>query len=252
MTFEHTYWYLFAIDTVESFAYIRMGINCDQNLQKFFASKYPEIATAKNLIVDISANRGGNSTFLDSAIYFLLDKDTIYRHIEKSQINNASLRGGIALMLKHNPDFDKQFPEEIRQEIRQKGISFQEDDYPLVRENPVASQERYKGKIYVITSRKTASAAEEFVLSLSQDENIIFLGQKTLGAMGNIYPVMLPSGIEIIMSVKKAYDYQDKNVSSGISPNYKYDFSEFYVGENNTHNLLNKFVKAIKELEAKK
>jgi hypothetical protein len=252
MTFENTWWYLFAIDTVESFAYIRMGVACDQNLQRFFADKYPAITTVKNLIVDVSANRGGNSQFLEFALHSLLDKDTIYRYKEKSKIHNASVKGYIAMMLRNDPDWDKQYSEEIRQEIRQKGMTFQEENYPLVYENPVAAQERYKGKIYVITGRNTVSAAENFILHFSQDENIVFLGGKTAGTMGNIYLVLLPSGLEIIMSVKKTYDYQDKDVSSGISPDYEYDFSEFYKTAKNTNDLLNKFVKVIKELEAKK
>ena len=250
MTLENTNYYLFVMDTVASFAYIRMGTGCNQFLQHFFADKYPEITTVKNLIVDMSANRGGSSQFTEFAIHSLLDKDTIYRYKEKSKVHKASDRGYIAMMLRMNPDFE-QYPEEIREEIRQKGMTFQEDSYLLVYENPVASQERYKGKIYVITSKRTISAAEDFVLKLSQDKNITFLGEKTAGAMGNMYPISLPSGLEIIMSIKKTYDYQDRNVSSGIFPDYEYDFSLLYKTVT-SNELLNKFVKVIQELEAKK
>jgi C-terminal processing protease CtpA/Prc len=248
MTFENMGYYLFAIDTVESFAYIRMGVVCDQNLQRLFADKYPAITTVKNLIIDMSANRGGSSQFTEFAVHSLLNKDTIFRYKEKSKTHNASVKGYVAMILRINPDFElEQYPEEFRQ----KGMGFQEDGYRLNYENPVASQDRYKGKIYVIIGRNTVSAGEDFVLKLSQDKNITFLGEKTAGAMGNIYPILLPSGLEIIMSVKKTYDYQNNDISCGISPDYEYDFSEFY--KVTSHNeILNKFIKVIQDLETTK
>jgi hypothetical protein len=50
------------------------------------------------------------------------------------------------------------------------------------------------------------------------------------------------------MNVVKTYDYQGKDISSGFSPDYEYDFSEFYKTENPSE-ILSKFIKKIQKLE---
>ena len=49
----------------------------------------------------------------------------------------------------------------------------------------------------------------------------------------------------------KTYDYQGNDVSSGFSPHYEYDFSEFYKTKN-PNEMLSKFIEVIQNLEHNK
>ncbi|MDR2409263.1 MAG: hypothetical protein LBE13_14265, partial [Bacteroidales bacterium] len=242
----------FAIDTLINFAYIRLTA-CNQDFQDYFAEKYPLISTVNNLIIDISKNKGGSNNFTNSALNLLVDQDTIYSYMMQGKVHNAFGKGYIALVLRMMPDFDieKYSSEQISAIKYYKGNAFEDirhfnnfRDY----KNLIDSQNRYKGKIYVIIGRNTLSAGEGFAIQLSQSNNTVLLGAKTAGALGNIYPIHLPSGLVIIMNVVKTYDYQGNDISSGLSPDYEYDFSEFYQTEN-PNEMLNKFVKIIKKLE---
>ncbi len=94
----------------------------------------------------------------------------------------------------------------------------------------------------------TVSAAEYFLIMLSQDKNIKFLGDKSAGAVGQPLVIVLPSGTKVFINTAKSYNDEGEDVSSGISPHYKYDFSEFYkTGYPDA--MLSKFVKVIKELK---
>jgi C-terminal processing protease CtpA/Prc len=242
----------FVIDTVNSFAYIRLTA-CNKEFQDFFAKKYPLISTVNNLIIDISKNTGGSNNFSHFALTSLVNQDTIYSITLQGKVHNAFAKGYIAHVLRTIPDFnmEKYSSDQIPAIKYYKGNAFEDirhfinyKDY----KNPVEPQNRYKGNIYIIIGQNTVSAGEGFAIELSQSKNTVLLGSKTAGALGNIYPIHLPSGFVIIMNVVKTYDYQGNDISSGISPDYEYDFSELYQTED-TNEVLNKFIKIIQELE---
>ena len=244
--------YLFAIDTINDFAYIRLTI-CNKYFEDFFTEKYPLISKVGNLIVDISHNRGGNITFTNSAVNTLVNQDTIYRYTITGKIHNAYAKGYAAMTMLNpsNSNIENYFEQlslnyykgNVFESIR--SLIDIDDSYY---ENPAYERNRYKGKIYVITGNNTVSAGEGFAIELSQGENIMFLGSKTAGAIGNIYPTRLPSGLVFIMNVSKTYDYKNRDISSGFIPDYEYDFSDFYK-TNNPNEILSKFIGVINGLE---
>ena len=104
----------------------------------------------------------------------------------------------------------------------------------------------------MITSSFTASAAESFIVSLTKNPKTIVLGKKTAGATAQPLSVRLPSGMEIRINTCKNYDYKGRDVSSGITPDYEYDFSDIYK-TGNPNDWFKKFEEQIKKLsEAKK
>lgn len=214
---------LFAVDTVHDFAYIRL-ISSKSNSENFFLQHIDSIKRFNHLILDIADNLGGESKYNKFIYSYLIDKDTIMGYHRSSRIHipyhkakgciycNSLVRGDEWNDYNCNWCQGKQF-----QAI---------DNYNVI--NLVESEQRYKGKVYVMIGVNTASAGEDLAITLSQDENIFFIGKKTNGATGQTYLVSLPSGVKIGINTAKTYDFRDKDVSSGFLPNYECDFSDIY------------------------
>ncbi len=78
---------------------------------------------------------------------------------------------------------------------------------------------RFTKPIVVLTSDRTASAAEDFVLSLSGFPNIVIVGTSTKGMLSDTYSFELPNKMEVSLSNQLYYDVT-KNVleDKGVSP----------------------------------
>lgn len=78
---------------------------------------------------------------------------------------------------------------------------------------------RFNKPIVVLTSDRTASAAEDFVLSLSRFPGIVIVGTSTKGMFSDIYSFELPNKMEVSLSNQLYYDI-NKNVleDKGVTP----------------------------------
>lgn len=81
----------------------------------------------------------------------------------------------------------------------------------------------YKGKVYILTSYLTASAAEVFVLgTMAAIPDAIRIGSNTSGAFSHILNKKLPNGWEFGLSNEIAETPDGKNYEAiGIAPHYK-------------------------------
>ncbi len=239
---------IFLEDTFNNYAYIRLT-KCDSTFEKFFIKNYENIRKYKNLIIDISHNSGGGSNYTDNVINYLINNDSIYCYRETTKENIALYKARGTIGAKHKDDkliyeaYKKFFP--YYNNTAFKDILHNEGN---AKYNAIIDHIRYKGNVYVMISSSTISAAEYFATMLSQNKNITFLGSKTAGAMGLPLPIFLPSGIKVFINTTKTYDFQGNDISSGISPDYEYDFSEFYK-TGNPNEMLSKFIQVVQELK---
>ena len=235
---------LFLEDTVNDFAYIRLT-RCDESFYTFSAKNYDKIRQYKNLIIDVHYNAGGSSDVTWSAISCLVNNDSIYHHTEKTRVNNALKKAWpTAKILNENLEMSEKWNPYYYNTAFEKDTVHSGKTFP----NGVPDSLRYKGKVYVLISEDNGSAGEYFVIMLSQNKDITFLGKKTAGAIGQPLLVRLPSGIEVMINTVKAYDIQGRDVSSGFPPDYEYDFSEIYK-INDRQEMLGKLIEVIKGLE---
>ena len=185
--------------------------------------------------------------FIRPVVSFLINNDTIYNYAEKTRVNNALYKAKASSKIFYYKD----------QDVPQ---SFKEKMYPFYYNNAFEDTQYgsflsripdslcYKGKIYVLIGADCGSAGEDFVAMLSQNKNVTFLGKQTVGAFGQPLLVRLPSGIEILINTTKSYDFQGRDISSGFSPDYEYDFSEIYK-INDPQAMLSKIIEVIKGFE---
>jgi carboxyl-terminal processing protease len=80
---------------------------------------------------------------------------------------------------------------------------------------------RFTKPLVILTSDRTASAAEDFVLSLYQQENVTIIGDTTKGMFSDTYNAKLPNGIEFSLSNQR-YLNTDKQIIEdiGIFPKF--------------------------------
>ncbi len=103
------------------------------------------------------------------------------------------------------------------------------------------AENAYKGKVYILTSHQTASAAEGFVLgTMAAIPNSIRIGSNTTGIFSDMLGKKLPNGWEYSLSNEIYESYQGMNYEAvGIPPHHavRYDkrtywfYREFYDNE---------------------
>ena len=238
----------FIVDKKNDFAYIKLSA-CDENFHKLFVEKYDEILQYKNLIVDVSYNSGGGGSYTHVAERILIDLDSIRYVSHQTRIHNAWKKAKATSRIyyyKENEvtqeDKDEYYPFFYNTAFEDVGNS------SALYLNEMSDNQRYKGNIFVIVNGSSASATEYFVAMLAQSPKVKILGEQTNGALAQPLVTILPSEMRVFINSSKTFDTNGKDISSGIKPDYEYDFSEFY-NIKNPQERLKKFIEVIKNLK---
>ncbi len=92
----------------------------------------------------------------------------------------------------------------------------------------------YQGKVWLITSRFTASAAEIFALAMRVNPNVTLIGENTAGVFSDIFARQLPNGVYVGLS-NEIYTAADGQIyeGRGVPPTIPVAFSlaELAAGE---------------------
>ncbi len=219
----------FVLDTTSGFAYIALTV-CNQSFSDYFIENYDDIQKAENLIVDISYNMGGYSSFCDTVIGYLVDNDSIFGPPVLNRLSKSSVKASSYFISDANKEveIDVSKKQEYYLNHSFESRNYQEPEYERVK-NPVPASQRYHGNIYVLMGSETVSAAEFFAVKLSQNKRVVFMGEKTAGANAQPYYFVLPSGIKAMINIGRCYNFENQEVSSGFPPDYELDlFDLFY------------------------
>jgi len=216
----------FIEDPANNFSYIRLT-RCDDSFYSFFVDNYDKIMQHSNLIIDVHNNGGGDGNVVYSVLPYLINNDTIYGYSEKTRVNHALYKAKASSKIFYYEDHE--VPDYYKEKMYPYfyNDAFEDIKYGYLL-STVPDSLRYKGKIHVLLGVDNGSAGEDFVLMLSQNKNISFYGEKTVGAFGQPLVIRLPSEIEILINTTKTYDFQGRDVSSGFTPDFEYDFSSIY------------------------
>ena len=234
----------FYTDSSKGFAYIKLNA-CDRKNLNYFLDNKNVIKKCENLIIDLTDNGGGYSNFCNPIIDFLVDQDTLSLYPIKVRTNNSLYKAyGERMDTTHRDSWSKeQFNSYYYNFYLDKSFeTIRHQDYWL---NSLPQTERCTGNIYVIIGENTASAAEFLVTMLSQNKNILFIGETTAGAVGQPLRVFLKSGVVVKMNTIKSYDFENKDISYGFEPDYVFDYYK-YNNEKDSLKLFQNLVNFIK------
>jgi carboxyl-terminal processing protease len=140
------------------------------------------LADVRGMILDVRSNGGGNSGYGDAIIARLTDKP---------------LAGFLSKRRQHLSGLNESWSEGGAWTIEPRG------------ENP------FLGALVVLTSRHTASAAEDFVVVLHGDQRALVVGGKTMGTTGQAISFDLPGGGSAHICAKKCL-YPDGRAFVGV------------------------------------
>ena len=151
-----------------------------------FDKMFDGLANIRGMIIDVRRNGGGNSAYGDAIIARLIDRPLA------------------------------QFVSQVRQRISGFGEFWLRGEGGTV--DP-RGDDRFLGPVVVLTSRHTASAAEDFVAVLHGHERAVVVGGKTCGSTGQPIFIDLPGGGSARICAKKSlYPDGRRFVGVGIIP----------------------------------
>lgn len=159
-----------------------------QGIRKQIAYIFKEAKLAKSCIIDIRFNGGGSDeAALEVVSHFIKTKSKVFRKKAKF------------------------------------GKEFSRDQYIVV--NPAESC--FEGKLFILTSMQTASAAETFVLASMNLPSAVRIGSSTEGIFSDILSKKLPNGWGYSLSNEIYTSNTGVNYEKiGIPPDFKFDYAK--------------------------
>lgn len=173
---------------------------------------------AENLIIDLRQNTGGDMEGGMRICQYLTNR-VLYGGVMLSQAywNKHSSPPAIE-EYKNFKVMNKANYEWFKQEVKNgvEGLCLMTEPLP----------DTFKGKIYILTSRNTASASEPFVYTLQKQKIASVIGEKTAGAVISMEYFYLQN-LALTIPMLDYYTFDGKRLDKvGVEPNIKCDEKE--------------------------
>ena len=195
-----------SVRLTEKIAYLRLGNLAGEAQAVAAAERFMrDNADAETIIFDLRTNGGGGIDEMNAIFPYLFDKETVL--VQMDTRRSVDEQGG-------NPFSDG---------IGLRTIPASGDVVRVEHFVPPHPSERRlaDAKVFVLTSARTASAAEHFTLSLRRTKRATVIGEVTAGAGHYGELVELPGGFVTFIAVGRTFD-PDTNKGwddVGIAPN---------------------------------
>jgi C-terminal processing protease CtpA/Prc len=186
----------------------------NRKIDTLFIEKLPELYKAKGVVIDLR-NNGGGSTDIGTNILEYFTNDTILQHSKyQTRQHLASFKAwGIELLPKDT----------IGREWNTKSYLYNHD---LVTYSFDYSPNKVKAGLKtlvvptaILIGHKTASAAEDFLISADNQKHMIRIGERSFGSTGQPYQFDLPGGGSARVCTKKdTYPDGREFVGYGVKP----------------------------------
>jgi carboxyl-terminal processing protease len=168
-------------------AYIDLRTFEDSSVVADFKRALPDIRKHKAIIIDVRNNGGGNDDYAIQIAEYLTDQPFIVGSMWKTRLNNGAKKAWAA-------QGDTSLADYLHRNVWEK--------HPGDTIRIPASLKRLNMPVYILTSRRTFSAAEDFLIYLNYSRNIIRIGQATAGSSGQPLVFKLPHGISARICAK--------------------------------------------------
>lgn len=202
-------------------AYVAVRSFDDASVVKDFESQLSELIKAKKIIIDIRNNGGGSGkNALDIAKYFVKN-DTIYgaKNYSREIIPTERAIGSFLTAqdtINGKPQWGISKEEAVSLYKAYLGTKFYSFDYkPTIAHTDI----KFLVPVSILTDNNTASAAEDFLIYLYNEKNIIRIGDYTNGSTGQPLQIELPGKATAWICTKKAtLPNGEEFVGIGIKP----------------------------------
>lgn len=202
-------------------AYVKINTFENSSVVKDFESSLSELKNAKGIILDIRNNGGGSSKNSKNIAKYFVKGDTIYgaKNYSRKIIPTERALGSFltpkdTISGKSEWGLSKEETTDLYKAYL--GSKFHEFEYKPQVVDPV---EKLNVPTVILTSVLTASAAEDFLIYLYNQKNIVRVGEYSNGSTGQPVQIALPGeGSAIICTKKVTLPNGEEFIGIGIKP----------------------------------
>ena len=185
-------------------AYVYLGTFSDSTIVDEFKKALPDIRNHQALIVDVRNNGGGNDNYALEIAKYLTDRSFIVGSTWKTRVHNAAKKAWAA-------EGDSSLSDYLHRNVWEK--------HPGDTIRIANTISKLNMPVYILTSKRTFSAAEDFLIYLNYSKNVIRVGQTTAGSSGQPLVFDIPHGFSARICTK-ADEFPDGTqfINIGIKP----------------------------------
>jgi C-terminal processing protease CtpA/Prc len=193
-------------------AYLALNSFGNQQINKLFVEKIPELYNAKALVIDLRYNGGGNTNIGREILQYITTDTLLYGSKQKSRQNIASFKAwGKYTDPSSKDDESKKFLLNYRDQL------YYEFDYAP--DTVHLNFPRIVVPTVILIGHNTASAAEDFLIYADNQKHMIKIGENSFGSTGQPYQFDLPGGGSARICTKQdTYPDGREFVGVGVKP----------------------------------
>jgi len=185
-------------------AYVGINTFADSVIVKNFNDALPEIRKHQTLILDIRQNGGGNDAYAIEVAKYITDKPYMIGPMWSARNNNSAQKAWAVFYHTPKAEYEKTTWDRHPGDT----VNIPKDLKPL------------NMPVYILTSQRTGSAAEDFLIYLNGSKNITTIGQTTNGSSGQPLTFTIPGNFSVRICAKRdAFPDGTDFIGVGIKPN---------------------------------
>ena len=204
----------------DSLAYVSLNEFEDDAVVVGFENVMPELKKAKGLIIDLRQNNGGNTEIGSEIIEFLSEKPFLTSKWKTREMRSAFRAWGQYYSDFSNEEINKLDKVEKEQAIESILTLSGNNWYEGMPDTVKPKQgEKLNQPIVVLIGHITASAAEDFLISMDYLNRATFVGENSFGSTGQPFMFKLPGGGSARVCTKRdSYPDGREFVGYGVKP----------------------------------